>query len=81
MKIPLTNLPEGLFQVILVYEINLRELFLLPASSQEELSDFFGDSRHKCEPHHHTPFTSAEEVGVEDGLEERHGAYQHHQGD
>ena len=54
---------------------------LLFTPAQEELGDFLRDGGSERETDHHAPFTSAEEVGVENGLEERHGAHDHHQGD
>lgn len=53
-------------------------LFFLPA--QEELGDFFRNSRDQAQTHNGGPFQAGHPVGVEDVLQEGHDADQQQQG-
>lgn len=53
---------------------------LLLCSSQKELGDLFGDSRDECQTQHQAPLSPAQEVRIEDGLQEWHSTYDQQQG-
>ena len=50
-------------------------------SSQEEFGDLFRHGGHERQTKHHAPFTTGQEMGVEDRLQERHSAHDQQQGD
>ena len=54
---------------------------MVPLSSpQEELRDLLGRSRRECKPDYGPPFAQAEEMCIENGLQEGHRAHDQKEG-